>query len=510
MKKILLLLLITCNYFFAQSQNIGIGTLSPAGKLHVKGSADTSQLIIDASSAQTNSHPLIRLRNAAGVDLLQIHSDDTTNVFIGIRSGHVNNLTTGITGKDNTFIGNHAGSFNTTGDANTANGYEALSFNTTGDYNTATGTSALLNNTTGSSNSAHGELSLVLNTTGSFNTANGRAALFFNTTANNNTASGANALYFNTTGSNNTATGWGALFSNDAGTDNTANGQSALYNTTGFYNTGIGAAALYSNKSGNYNTGIGVDALYFNTTGIYNTAVGGNALYATTAAYYNTAMGYNAGRFFDNGYNNIFLGANTDVSGAGYYNVIAIGQGTICTAPSQVTMGNGATDSYRAYANWSNISDGRYKKNIQENVPGLDFINKLRPVTYNLNATGLDAFLHKNNLEASERSDKKTVLSDDPAKAVYNNALREKESIVYTGFVAQEVEATAKTLGFNFSGIDAPKNENDVYGLRYSEFVVPLVKAVQEQQVEIELLKKQNEILINRLETLEIKISKNK
>ena len=41
--------------------------------------------------------------------------------------------------------------------------------------------------------------------------------------------------------------------------------------------------------------------------------------------------------------------------------------------------------------------------------------------------------------------------------------------------------------------MDAAKNENDVYGLRYAEFVVPLVKAVQElnqkneaQQKEIE------------------------
>ena len=51
---------------------------------------------------------------------------------------------------------------------------------------------------------------------------------------------------------------------------------------------------------------------------------------------------------------------------------------------------------------------------------------------------------------------------------------------VTTGFIAQEVEAAAKKLGFDFSGVDAPKNENDYYGLRYAEFVVPLVKAVQE------------------------------
>jgi hypothetical protein len=35
-------------------------------------------------------------------------------------------------------------------------------------------------------------------------------------------------------------------------------------------------------------------------------------------------------------------------------------------------------------------------------------------------------------------------------------------------------------LGFDFSGVEKPKNEKDLYGLRYAEFVVPLVKAVQE------------------------------
>jgi hypothetical protein len=139
---------------------------------------------------------------------------------------------------------------------------------------------------------------------------------------------------------------------------------------------------------------------------------------------------------------------------------------------SQVTMGNGATTSYRAYANWSNISDGRYKKNIREDVPGLNFINKFKPVTYTLDATDIDNFLHK-NLPADKQ------LSAN-AKDVTEKALKEKEQIRYTGFVAEEVEKAARELHFDFSGIDAAKNDNDLYGLRYAEFVVPLVKAVQE------------------------------
>ena len=44
-------------------------------------------------------------------------------------------------------------------------------------------------------------------------------------------------------------------------------------------------------------------------------------------------------------------------------------------------------------------------------------------------------------------------------------------------------------------GVDAPQNEHDLYGLRYAEFVVPLVKAVQELAAEVATLKKENDEL---------------
>jgi hypothetical protein len=46
--------------------------------------------------------------------------------------------------------------------------------------------------------------------------------------------------------------------------------------------------------------------------------------------------------------------------------------------------------------------------------------------------------------------------------------------------MAQEVEAAAQALNYNFSGVQAPPNDESLYSLRYAEFVVPLVKAVQE------------------------------
>ena len=72
--------------------------------------------------------------------------------------------------------------------------------------------------------------------------------------------------------------------------------------------------------------------------------------------------------------------------------------------------------------------------------------------------------------------------------------------------MAQEVEAAAESIQYEFSGIDAPKNESDLYGLRYAEFVVPLVKAMQEQQQQIEQLKMENaEIATLRSEINELK-----
>ena len=451
---------------FGVAQNIGIGTETPQGKLHIKGSADTSQLIIDANATQSGNHPLIVLRQSSGSELLRIHADNTTDLFIGNHAGQMNQGESGFT--YNTFIGNFAGSLNTRGINNTAVGSYGLAQNTSGENNVAIGFLSLFDNINGSEN----------------------------------TAVGTRALNFNTVGAQNTALGYNSLNSNRTGGNNTAIGTSALADNLSNFNTAVGAMALETNKSGTFNTAVGTYALNKNSgaAASYNTAIGLSALFSTTNSQYNSALGENAGALYDNGYNNVFVGANSDVNGAGYFNVIAIGQGTVCTASSQVTIGNSASRSYRAYANWSNISDGRFKKNIQENVPGLAFITQLRPVTYNLNATGLDDFLHsnQNDVAAMTGNSERTAapVASETAKAAITKALIEKEQVTQTGFVAQEVAATAKKMGFNFSGIDAPANDKDVYGLRYAEFVVPLVKAVQElnanntkQQQELESMK---------------------
>ena len=115
-------------------------------------------------------------------------------------------------------------------------------------------------------------------------------------------------------------------------------------------------------------------------------------------------------------------------------------------------------------------------------VLGLDFILNLKPVTYNYNFKAIDPKSQNNNIR-------------------------------YSGFIAQEVEQTAKKVNYNFSGVDVPKNQNDFYSLRYAEFVVPIVKSIQEQQktiealkLELELQKQKNETLEKRLKAIEEKL----
>jgi hypothetical protein len=124
------------------------------------------------------------------------------------------------------------------------------------------------------------------------------------------------------------------------------------------------------------------------------------------------------------------------------------------------------------------------KKNVKQNVPGLAFINKLQPVTYNLDLDAADKIV-----QAPQRKDSTGRII---AKTAVELAAREaKEQVTYTGFIAQEVEKVAKSLNYKFSGIDVAKNDKDLYGLRYAEFVVPLVKAVQELSAKNDSLQKQ-------------------
>jgi trimeric autotransporter adhesin len=375
---------------------------------------------------------------------------------------------------------------------NTALGHEALlgsatPANNIGQYNTAIGDQTLWSNTSGNSNTASGQRALYKNLTGSNNTANGAEALRDNIIGQNNTANGiwalhqntgdfntglgAFALEKNTTGFQNTAIGNGALNDNILGIRNTATGASALKLNTATDNTATGAAALEMNLAGTNNTATGVFALNKNIKGGFNTANGGEAL-ANNQGNENAAIGFRALNTNTNGSTNSALGAFADVSIGTLTNATAIGAGAIADASNQIRLGNRGVNEVLPGRNcapgvgvklgnnlwqWQEVwacngmiqpSDSRLKTNISTINYGLSAVMAIRPVQYFW-------------------------------KTSPNNGHM-------LGFIAQEIEKIIP------ESVVAPKNEGEYYAMKYDALIPVLTKAIQEQQAQIEDLKKQN------------------
>jgi hypothetical protein len=129
--------------------------------------------------------------------------------------------------------------------------------------------------------------------------------------------------------------------------------------------------------------------------------------------------------------------------------------------------------SIGGHVGWSTFSDGRFKKQVAEDVKGLEFIKLLRPVTYTVDLPGLDDY-YGANINNDETDVMKQWKQDS-----YDRAATHRES----GFIAQEVEAAAEKTGFTFSGVDKPVSDRALYGLRYGDFVVPLVKLMKHRKI---------------------------
>lgn len=263
---------------------------------------------------------------------------------------------------------------------------------------------------------------------------------------------------------------------------NTRLGESALPQLLfGFNNTAIGAYTLSGTYNGSGNSSLGAYAGKGIDKGSFNTALGYNAI-GGSGAYllFNTAIGYSAMDIDQPGDGNTAVGAESGPSVSNLLYSTAVGAGTKTTANFQVRIGNSSVTSIGGPVSWSTLSDGRFKNDIQENVAGLSFINGLRPVSYVVNENAVARF--HGEPELNEQASKR------------------KKEVRQTGFVAQEVDALVKKSGYVFNGVQVPENEHDTYSIRYAEFVVPLVKAVQElsakveaQQQEIDALRKIND-----------------
>ncbi len=404
-------------------------------------------------------------------------------------SGYFNNtaafgshaLYSNTTGEGNNAFGSLALFTNTGGSSNNAFGFQALYYNT-GNRNSAFGDLALTKNSIAGDNSAFGSSALSSNENGYFNTAVGSSAAYLNLAGHDLTAIGYRALYnngkvringapafgsFNTAigafsmeqnigGQNNTAVGYKAL-QNSFGSANTAVGSGALLDGSGNANTALGVSALNGNL-GDYNTGLGPQALYYNMFGNNNTAVGASALGNNSSGSANTAIGYQSGIWLPSNVSNVTcIGAQT---------------GWATTSSNQINIGNFSVTWIGGQTGWFHYSDKRIKNDIKDDVPGLAFITRLKPITYHIDLNKQEEIANAGKTERNQELVK--PIKDWEGK--YNI-----EKTKMSGFFAQDVEKAAREINYSFNGVHNPKN-GGLYSLDYSAFVVPLVKAMQEQQ----------------------------
>jgi hypothetical protein len=117
-----------------------------------------------------------------------------------------------------------------------------------------------------------------------------------------------------------------------------------------------------------------------------------------------------------------------------------------------IRLGNTAITLASVQVAWTVTSDKRWKSDITESNLGLDFISKLKPVSY-------------------------LRINDENKKHEY-------------GFIAQELEEALLESGASNSGIIS-RDDKGMLSVRYNDLMAPMVKAMQEQQQQIEALKKE-------------------
>lgn len=256
----------------------------------------------------------------------------------------------------------------------------------------------------------------------------------------------------------------------------------SVYGGTGYFNatnsTSGTTATLVSIGSGS-NTSI-YSFSSGSGTSVNATANGsGYGVYATSLSNY-------AGYFYGGTNKAIYIQDRMDmgstsayVSGSGSTSYL----GGICGAVGTTGFAPAADNTYILGApsfRWSvvyaatgtiNTSDEREKTDIQPETLGLDFINKLNPVSYKWKVGGQIA---KEDNEYDE--DGKLIKTERYVDGT------KPGTRVHHGLLAQQVKQVIDEAGIDFAGwtLENKDDPTSIQGLRYTEFIAPLIKAVQE------------------------------
>lgn len=193
--------------------------------------------------------------------------------------------------------------------------------------------------------------------------------------------------------------------------------------------------------------------------------------------------------------NNVIIGHNSySLIANNYSNCTIIGSNANCTGNAQVQLGSTISNTY-SYANIQNISDARDKSDIRDTILGLEFISQLRPVDYRWNyredyvvPTGEYQVINGIKIPIT------TTLDNDSSKT---------RKRYHHGFIAQEVKQTMDTMGIDFGGYQdhTINGGQDKLSISYTELIAPMIKAIQELKIEINLLKAQVETLQHQIQS---------
>ncbi|MEP7230410.1 MAG: tail fiber domain-containing protein [Ginsengibacter sp.] len=402
MKKILIITIVFPVFSKCFSQNVGIGTTTPAFKLDVRsGSINTDSVY------RIGTYPVISIQ-----------------------------------GINNFFAGRNAALSNT-GKNNTAIGEEALSVSNTGDGNTALGATAL----------------------------------FFNTIGANNTASGNESLFYNTSGDKNSAIGSLSLFNNDIGSNNAAIGYQALYSNNGSGNVALGTQALFLNTTGSGNTALGLVTLQKNITGSYNTAVGFYADVASANLTYATAIGSNA-----------LVGCSHCLALGGttvYHSYVGINNNTPLTDLHIIQYTDAGGDKLRGIRLQRSINTNHWRTLID---PSNNYVFEFNDNLYTYINPTTGAYINPSDVRLKKditplRNMLDKVMALTPEKFHYKTN-KESDPLLW-GFIAQDVQKIFPEF------VDV--KDDGYLGIAYSNFSIVAIKAIQEQQAEIEELRKEHQ-----------------
>ena len=424
-------------------------------------------------------------------------------------------------GVNNLYAGSTAGDSLTSGTNNFLAGLNAGTALTDGTYNVALGSGALDAAASTSYSIAIGANAMGVGVvTGVDNIAIGQGAGNDLTSATNSVFIGKDAGANATTGAQNIAIGGGGGTLAPMGGGVTTGGNNTTLNASAGYALTSGTDSVFIGRNagktittGSYNVAVGYGAIgrYASANPTYTVAIGASAIGAGAATgANNVAIGRNAGNDLTSGASNVFIGAYAGdfAAFATGSNTMALGNGATPSAAdvsNEITLGDGSIATSRIEVDWTILSDKRDKANIKPLLAGLDFVNDLKPVSFQWDKRELYCIVEEVVTEATFDEDG-VELTPETSETVRTPAVQDGSKLnpnTTMGFLSQDVMETIEKFGEAATGDLILATNLERLELQRGGLIVPLVNAVKELSAKVDAQDALIATLITRLKILE-------